>query len=40
LLNKKKGIWIILTRTVMELKFYMGMQEEGMEVEEEFVNLQ
>jgi len=38
LLNKKKGIWVILTRAVVKLKFCMGVQEEGMGVEEEFVN--
>jgi len=37
LLNKNKGIWVISSRTVVELKFYMGVQEESIGVEEEFV---
>jgi len=32
LLNKKKGIWVISSREVVELKFCMGMQEESMGV--------
>jgi len=34
---KGRGIYVISLRVRMELKYYMGVQEEGMGLEEEFV---
>ena len=39
LLNKKKGIWVISSKIIVELKFYMRVQEESVGVEEEFVQI-